>query len=155
MPPSTSGIPEIVPTPAVEAATAWGMRLGNAVPLVISLFLASSVFWAPLTRTTASWFAVAMTIFFTYWLLRSFSVAVAVWVGLRRIRRWERTDWAAKFADWRTQTPARGEPARTEIEPWDWPRHIVIIPNYKEDEASLSGTVEAIAGQVNAQQVIV
>ena len=106
----------------------------------------------PLTRTTANWFAVGMTIWFTYWLLRSYSVAVAVWVGLRRIRAWERTDWAAKFDAWRTDAK---HPERAAIEAWDWPRHIVIIPNYKEEETSLSRTVEAIADQSNAKQVIV
>ena len=150
MPPSTSGIPETVLTPDVEAVAPWAVRVGNAVPLAISLFLASTIFWAPLTRTTANWLAVGLTIFFTYWVLRSYSVAVAVWVGLRRIRKWERIDWAAKFEDWRGQRPDRAS-----IEAWDWPRHVVIIPNYKEDETSLSRTVEAIADQVNAKQVIV
>ena len=145
-----SGVPEMVPSPSIEASTEWGVRIGNSVPLVISVLLASTVFWAPLTRPTAAWLAVGLTIFFTYWVLRSYSVAVAVWVGLRRIRRWERIDWAAKFEDWRGQREDRAA-----VEPWDWPRHIVIIPNYKEDEASLSRTVEAIADQANAKQVVV
>lgn len=141
----------MVPSPSIEASTPWGVRIGNLVPLVISLFLASSVFWAPLTKTTASIYAIAMTVFFTYWVLRSYSVAIAVWIGLRRIRKWERTDWAAKFAAWRDERPTE----RAGIEAWDWARHIVIIPNYKEDETSLSRTVEAITDQVNAKQVIV
>ncbi len=139
-----------MPSPSIEASTEWGVRIGNAVPLVISLFLASTVFWAPLNRTTAEWLAVGLTAFFTYWVLRSYSVAIAVWIGLKRIRRWERIDWPTHFDEWRAE-----DPARASVEAWDWPRHIVIIPNYKEEEESLSGTVAAIAGQANAQQVIV
>ena len=97
MPPSTSGIPEQVPTPAVEASSEWAIRLGNAIPIVISLLLASVVFWMPFNATTANWLAIGLTIFFTYWVLRSYSVAVAVWIGLRRIRTWERTHWESRF----------------------------------------------------------
>lgn len=140
-------VPVAVPSPALASRSPLRERLGNAAPLVASLLLASSIFWAPLGAATAGLLAVGLTIFFVYWVLRSYAVVVAVWIGLRRIRAWQRVDWPARFEAWRH--------GRAGAEPWDWPRHLVIIPNYKEREDSLGRTLDSLAAQPNAAQLVV
>lgn len=98
-------------------------------------------------RTTAAILAVSLSVFFIYWVIRSYAVGVAVWVGLRRIREWTVTDWRGKYAAWAGSQP--DAPA------WDWPRHLVIVPNYKEHEEGLARTLRSLATQVNADQVVV
>ena len=116
------------------------------VPFVLSVILGTVVFWAPLNSTTALIYATSMTIFFVYWVVRSYSVAVAVAIGLWRIRQWERIDWPMKYAGWQA--------THADAEAWSWPRHMVIIPNYKEDEEGLARTIGSLAAQANAKQVV-
>lgn len=109
--------------------------------------MASSIFWAPWMRTTAAILAVSLTVFFIYWVIRSYAVGVAVWVGLRRIREWTATDWRGKYTAWAGSRP--------DAAVWDWPRHLVVVPNYKEHEEGLARTLRSLATQVNADQVVV
>jgi hypothetical protein len=129
----------------VEAATPIARRLWDAAPFAVSVLLASSVLWGPFLVPWA--FAVAIVAFFAYWLVRSYSVAVACFIGLRRIRQWECTRWPAKYRAWAA--------CREAAHPWDWPRHLVIIPNYKEHEAGLRRTLDSLAAQRNAGQLVV
>jgi len=129
----------------VYASTPLRERLWNFLPLSVSLLLASFVFWGPfLTPWT---FAILSTGFFAYWLVRSYSVAVACVVGLRRMRVWQQTNWLASYCEWLPNHPA--------AEKWDWPRHLVIIPNYKESEEGLARTLDSLAAQKNAAQIVV
>ena len=122
--------------PALEARSRVGKRLGDAAPLAISVFLISFIFWAPFHPATAALFAVSLLAFYVYWVVRSYSVAIACWVGLRRIGRWQRTDWPAKYAAWSQQ--------RAYAEKWEWPRHLVIIPNYgKANRASPARSIRS------------
>ncbi|MBM4415701.1 MAG: hypothetical protein FJ035_05540 [Chloroflexi bacterium] len=138
--------PASIVVPALRGERDWLERAGSAFPFACSLFLASAILWAPLNRYTAFVLAVSLTGFFGYWLLRSYAVAIACMVGLRRIRRWERTDWHARFDAWSATHPS---------EPWNWPRHVVIIPNYREPEEGLRRTLDSLAAQANAEQVVV
>lgn len=137
----------VIPLPSLTAKSAWRERLANAAPLTLSILLASTVFWMPFQRTTASVFAVAMLLFCVYWTLRSYAVAVVCLLGTRRIARWRQIDWRARYTGWASTHAAA--PA------WDWPRHLVVIPNYKEDEAELKRTLASLAAQPNAHQIIV
>lgn len=127
----------VTSVPALSAATRTRERLWNLLPFALSVGLISTIFWAPWNATTAAAFAVFLLAFFVYWLVRSYSVAVACVIGLMRIRRWKRTDWQARYAAWLPSHPAAAE--------WDWPRHMVIIPNYKEHESSLARTLDSLA----------
>lgn len=140
----TSDAPSIF-IPDLTARSAFRERAWNILPFALSLFIISTIFWAPFYAPWA--FAIGTLIFFTYWLLRSYGVAVACAVGLRRIRRWQAVDWPARYSQWRTKHP--GAPA------WDWPRHMVIIPNYNESEEGLSRTIDSLAAQQNAEQLVV
>jgi hypothetical protein len=141
--------PEIlpVPTPEVYASTDLRERLGNLLPLFGSLGMASMVFLAPWHPTTAFAYAVFIVAFYSYWVFRSYGVAVACMVGLRRINRWLATDWHAKYLDWAAKHP--------DAEAWEWPRHLIVIPNYKEAESELHRTIGSLAAQPNAKQLVV
>ncbi len=129
----------------VYASSHLRERLWNFLPLSISLLLASFVFWGPFY---APWpYAILSMAFFSYWLIRSYSVAIACWVGLRRIEQWQRANWLAQYCEWL--------PSHPEAEKWEWPRHMVIIPNYKESEEGLTRTLNSLAAQANANQLVV
>ena len=143
---AASGTPEQQPfVLKLTASSPLRERLWNLLPVSLSLFLASSIFWAPYWAPQV--LAVGIVAFFAYWLVRSYAVAVACLVGLRRIKHWKATNWVAKYCEWLPDHPAAEE--------WSWPRHMVIIPNYKESEEGLSRTLEALAAQGNASQVVV
>lgn len=133
--------------PPLRSRSRLRERLGDAVPLTLSLFLISFIFWAPFHPLTATLFAASLVGFYVYWVGRSYSVAAACWIGLRRINRWKRTEWPAKYAGWRA--------GHEEAEAWDWPRHLVIIPNYRENEHELARTLDSLAAQANADQLVV
>jgi hypothetical protein len=133
--------------PALTASTHLRERLWNVLPLSLSLLLASFVFWGPWNPSTAMVLAFSLVAFYVYWLIRSYAVAVACVVGLRKIRQFERTNWLAKYCSWL--------PANPGAERWEWPRHIVIVPNYKESEHELARTIGSLAAQANARQLIV
>lgn len=137
--------------PALHLASPARARLADAAPLVASLFIVTSLFWAPFNVVTATILGASLTFFFVYWTIRSYAVAVACAIGLRRITAWKRTDWPARYAAW---TAARGTAAEAP-DAWDWPRHMVIIPNYKESETGLARTIDSLAAQPNAQQLVV
>ena len=145
-PPVRTRAPLPVPkTPALTASTHLRERLWNMLPLSLSLFLVSIIFWGPYF---APWvFAIGIFAFFAYWTVRSYAVVVACAIGMRRIKQWERTNWMAKYCGWLPSHAAAGE--------WSWPRHMVIIPNYKEDEHSLQRTLDSLAAQGNAAQLVV
>ncbi len=133
------------PELAVYAPSAIGERVWNLIPLSLSLLLISFIFWGPFYAPVP--FAILSLAFFVYWFFRSYSVAIACVYGLSRIRRWKQTDWVARYA--------AGPAHRQAAEAWDWPRHMVIIPNYKESESGLSRTLDSLAAQANASQLVV
>ena len=135
---------QVSSAPRLSASSHLRERLWNLLPLSISLGLVSTLFWAPYFAPTA--LAVGVVAFFVYWLIRSYSVVVACLIGLHRIRSAERANWRAKYASWLVANPGPN---------WEWPRHMVIIPNYKETEEGLSRTLDALAAQANAGQVVI
>ncbi len=134
-----------VPAPPLASASHFRERLWNLIPLTGSLFIASSLFWGPIGAPQV--LGAGIVLFFAYWLIRSYSVAIACWVGMRRMSRWEQRRWADEYAEW-----AR---SRAAVPRWDWARHMVIIPNYKESETGLSRTLDSLAAQENARQLVV
>ncbi|MFN0094505.1 MAG: hypothetical protein ACKVVT_06965 [Dehalococcoidia bacterium] len=130
---------------SVASPKRWRERLWNLLPLSVSLFLATSLVWA---TYLAPWvLALSIVAFFAYWVVRSYGVAVACLVGMRRLSQWQKVEWRAKYDSWLN--------GRRPMRAWDWPRHLVIIPNYKEDEAGLARTLDSLAAQVNAEQLVV
>lgn len=129
----------------VTASSRWRERLWNLLPLTLSLFLVSAIFWAPYGAAQA--LAVGIVAFFIYWLIRSYAIVVACLVGLRKMKQWKATNWVAKYCEWL--------PANPGAEAWSWPRHMVIVPNYKESEQGLARTLDALAAQPNADQLVI
>ena len=142
-PAPTSEVAALV-APALHSRSGLRERLANAAPLTLSLLLATSLLWAPLFQGTATVYALALTAFYGYWVLRSHGMAIACLVGGRRIARWARTDWAARYVAEHADRDA-----------WNWPRHLVVIPNYRESEEELRRTLDSLATQQNAQQLVV
>jgi len=136
-----------VDVPSLTAESEVRERIWNLLPLGLSVFLISAIFWAPWTPGTALVLGVLLFAFFVYWTVRSYSVAVACLIGLRQIRRWKATNWMARYCEWL--------PSHPDAEAWEWPRHMVIIPNYKEHEAGLARTLDSLANQPNAAQLVV
>jgi hypothetical protein len=131
--------------PALTASTPLRERLWNMLPVAFSLSIVSTIFWGPYL---APWLlGVGIIAFFTYWLFRSYGVVGACLIGLGRIRQYERTNWVAKYCAWLPSHPGAKE--------WSWPRHMVIIPNYKESEESLARTLDSLSAQANAAQLVV
>jgi hypothetical protein len=129
----------------VYASTPARERLWNLLPLAVSLLLASFVFWGPFY---APWpFAILSTAFFAYWLVRSYSVAVACVIGLRKLKAWRQRNWVAEYCAWL--------PSHPNAEAWEWPRHMVVIPNYKESDEGLARTLDSLANQANANQLVI
>ena len=61
-------------------------------------------------------------------------------VGLRRIRKWEQTDWAAEY----TRRAGPDSLRRDQV------HHVVIVPNYKEPFSVIARTLDALAAQEDA-----
>jgi hypothetical protein len=134
--------------PRVYASAPIRERLGNMAPFTLSVGLVSLLFWGPFH---VPWLlAGAIVAFFAYWLVRSWAVAISCWIGLRRIEAWKRTDWPRRYARLRASAPPHARPPH-----WAWPRHMVIIPNYKESEEGLARTLGSLAAQANAHQLVV
>ncbi len=132
-------------TPALAASSPLRERLWNLLPVSLSLFLASCIFWGPWSLPQV--LAVGIVVFFSYWIVRSYAVVMACIVGLRRIKRWEAASWVAKYCEFL--------PGHPDARPWEWPRHMVIIPNYKESEEGLARTIDSLAAQGLASQLVV
>ena len=144
--PRPAGSPTTEPVHlSVAAPTVRRERLWSLLPLSLSLFLASSIFWAPYAAPWA--LAVGIIVFFGYWLVRSYGVVFACFAGLRRLKQWKATNWPAKYCSWL--------PGHADAPTWAWARHMVIIPNYKESEEGLARTLESLAAQANAGQLVI
>ena len=141
-----------VATPAVAGASPVLERLLAVVPLTITLVLSSALFWMPLVRSTAGFIAVALTLFFIYWAVRSYLTLLGCIISMRRITRWGRRDWRAEYLD---RLASLSPKQRAQAEAWDWARHLVVIPNYKEDESGLRRLLQSLAEQSNPQQMVV
>jgi cellulose synthase/poly-beta-1,6-N-acetylglucosamine synthase-like glycosyltransferase len=63
-------------------------------------------------------------------------------MGLRRVSKWEKTDWYARYQ----------QDAPPDALAWDDVHHVVIIPNYKEPEDVLRRTLDQLARQYEAQK---
>ncbi|MBI5948677.1 MAG: glycosyltransferase [Chloroflexi bacterium] len=133
------------PIPSLTASSFRAERLWSMLPFAISITLASSVFWGPFAAPQV--LAIGLGAFLAYWVIRSYAVVVACAVGLRRIGRWKKANWVARYCEWL--------PGHPEADAWDWPRHMVIIPNYKETDEGLSRTLDSLAAQPNANQLVV
>lgn len=132
--------------PATTASTPGRNALWNVLPLLLSVAAGSFIFWGPWTVPTL--LAVSTTLFFVYWLFRSYMVVIGAFVGRRKMHRWARTDWTAEYAGWQAANPGAHDA-------WNWPRHLVVIPNYRESETLLRRTLDGLAAQENRNQLVV
>jgi len=148
--------PTVEPEPAVPPkAGAWVLsetRGARAFRRALDLLPAALTWLVVLSPLWAGWllptpFAVAVVLFDLYWLYLSISTAVRAHLGYRRMREQQTTDWYKLYRAARVFQ-------RTYLD-WEAVRHVVIIPSYKEEEALLARTLESIAAQSVARQIVV
>ncbi len=129
-------------------ATTAGRRFQRALeiaPGLITWIVVTSPLWAGLLLPRA--FAVVVLAFDLFWLYVSATTAWRARAGYRRLRAAERTDWR--------EEQRRAEMFGRAFARWDEVFHVVIIPNYKEPVAILRRTLESLAAQQNARQLVV
>lgn len=77
-----------------------------------------------------------------YSAIRFLFAGIANFMGLRRVKAWEATDWCTRYKS----------EAGPDSLPWEDVHHIVIIPNYKEDIDTLRQTLDNLKEQHRARQ---
>ena len=164
-PPPAAALPQLAPPfealaasprvtpPSVLAASPRLERLLSMAPLTISIVLSTALFWMPLFRGTAGFILVALTLFLAYWVVRSYMTLFGSLISMRRIGRWARRDWAAEYRAWQAAHPATE--GRAAPEAWDWPRHLIVVPNYKEDESGMRRLLQSLTAQAHPEQLVV
>jgi hypothetical protein len=80
-----------------------------------------------------------------YAAFRFLLAGIANYMGLRKIRAWEKIDWRARY----------DETADADALDWDDVLHVVIIPNYKEPVPVLSATLDNLAAQYEARERLI
>jgi hypothetical protein len=78
-----------------------------------------------------------------YSAVRFLLAGIANWMGLRKIREWETTDWKSRFDE---------QPHTSDMLPWDAVRHLVVVPNYTEPIDVMRRTLESLANQYESAQ---
>ena len=122
----------------------WAIRALEIVPGALALFLISSLFWGFV------WFpkelATGLLFFNCYWLWKSWTIGYHAFKGVRLMREYQRRNWRH---DYRLVAERR-----LDVLPWESVRHVVIIPNYKEDLDKLRATLRTLA-RVNGAKLSV
>jgi hypothetical protein len=134
-----------VPAAQRRRAAYLTTRLLEIMPGAAALLLISSLVWGYI------WFphqlAVALLAFDLYWLWKSWTIAVHVRKGMRRIAEAESTDWRAEY---QAALSRRGD-----VLPWDGIRHVVLVPNYKESLEKLRDTLAVMAEARGARSSVI
>lgn len=100
---------------------------------------------------TAPWVVFsAATILAVYTATRMVLGGVANFIGLRRIKQWEATDWRQEYE----RRAARLTDESTLLA-WEDTLHVIVIPNYKEDRDILRATLNRLAESTLARDQIV
>lgn len=120
-----------------------GERILDGIPgflVWVSLILVSvGAVYAPIPVVTVG------ALIGAYMAVRMLMAATANLMGLRRIRQWERTDWRAEYERRKTAHSLA----------WEQVRHVIIIPNYKEELSVLRGTLTRLAASPLARNQII
>lgn len=114
-------------------------RALELMPGLISWLLILSPVWGSLfIPATMAYF---ILFFDVYWFYKSFSLVITAYIASKKIRKAEKLDWYAF---------ARKLPHVRNV------RHVVVIPNYKENITKLKSSIASIANQTfPAKQIIV
>jgi len=125
----------------------WAGRAPSAIPERVFDGLPGCITWLALLLSIVGAlafpralliFAVALALYSTF---RFVLAGAANFLGLRKIRQWEATDWREQFL----------ATAPPDALPWEAVHHVVIIPNYKEPESVLRATLDNLAAQYQAK----
>jgi hypothetical protein len=151
VPPAVGDLGVFAPIVLPEIAPA-GFRLHRSfvraleiLPGALALTLIASItlgyFWFP------GVIAVCVLGFNGYWLWKSWTVCYHAVKGTRLMREYQATDWRLAYR--------RAAIESSDVLPWEAIRHVVIIPNYKENEPKLRATLTALANANGAREGII
>lgn len=127
---------------------------GNVKPTTLSEVLLNAIpgglAWMSLLVVVVVAVRVPMAMIFVaallsfYTAVRFLFAALAVVMGLRYVQEWAQKDWAAAYEHLKTADSLRREDVH----------HLVIIPNYREEEAVLRATLQRLAEQRVAKKQV-
>lgn len=83
-----------------------------------------------------------------YSALRFALAGIANFMGLHKIRQWEKTDWCTYYEEHAPSLREQGN----DILDWDAVKHLVIVPNYKEPYKVLCQSLDRLARQDSARE---
>jgi hypothetical protein len=111
------------------------VRAIEIVPGALALFLISTLVWGFV------WFpreiATGLLFFNAYWLWKSWTIGYHSLKGVRLMRQYQKRNWRSDYRLIAEQC--------LDVLPWESVRHVVIIPNYKEDMDKLRATLRTLA----------
>jgi cellulose synthase/poly-beta-1,6-N-acetylglucosamine synthase-like glycosyltransferase len=126
----------------------WAGTPPPAIPERVFDGIPGCLAWVALLFSVASAvafprFILAVAVAFAFYSAVRFLLAgFANVMGLRRIKKWEKTDWCKRY----------DETAPPYSLAWDEVHHVVIIPNYKEPLTVLSRSLENLARQYQTHE---
>jgi hypothetical protein len=144
--------PDNTPAPRVSRGfVRWSTRLAK-LPFVHSVFWTTFFACAPFTPEWrlfggATWLRELslhlITIWLVYGMIKFAVTGVACFVGITRCKR------DCEVRDWEDRVPADAAMRFRDV------IHIVVIPNYKEPEETLSRTLDTLSAQANSSNIVV
>lgn len=120
-------------------------RALEVLPGAFTWLLVTAPLWGALLLPLP--LAIGVLAFDLFWLYLSSSTALRAWRGYRAMRRDEQVDWRHLYRI--------ADSARRSYIAWEDVRHVVIIPTYKEPTDILRRTLQSLAEQEVAGQLVV
>lgn len=120
-------------------------RALEILPGLLTWLLVTAPLWGALLLPLP--LAIAVLAFDLFWLYLSVTTAWRGWRGYQRLHQDEAVNWRARY-----DSAIRARPAAIA---WEDVRHIVAVPTYKEPLSILRRTMESLAAQEVAAQLVV
>lgn len=105
-------------------------RALEIVPGLLSWIIITIPFWGSILFPTP--LAYGILFFDVFYFYKSFQLAITAYIGSKKIRQAEKTDWVAKIKDLDIEKEVK---------------HVIIIPNYKERVEKLRRTLKVLSNQ--------
>ena len=132
----------------LSTETAAGRRFQRALeilPGALTWLLVTAPLWGALLLPLP--LAIGVLAFDVFWLYLSLTTAWRAWRGYKRLRRDEQVDWRKLYRI--------AHSAHRTFLAWEDMRHVVVIPTYKEPPPILRRTLQSLAEQEVAEQLVV
>jgi hypothetical protein len=121
------------------------VRAMEMMPGALAIFLISSLLWG--YAVSPAVIATLLLVFDGYWLWKSWTIGYHAIKGVRLIRQTLRTHQRREYE----RLAIEG----ADVVPWQFVKHVVIIPNYKETPEKLRSTLRTLAKARGARESII